>query len=59
MAKPDPIQIAADEEDAAFIAAVEEGIAAADAGRTIPYEVVRKWLLSWGTDNELPPPECP
>ena len=46
------------EEEAAFLAAVDEGIADADAGRVIPYEKVRAWLESWGTDNELPPPEC-
>jgi predicted transcriptional regulator len=47
-----------DSEDAEFLAAVEEGIADADAGRMIPYEKVRRWLLSWGTDKELPPPRC-
>jgi predicted transcriptional regulator len=40
----------------AFEAAVLEGIASADAGRTIPYEEVRRWLLSWGTSSELPSP---
>lgn len=48
-----------DDVHAAEIAAVVEGIADADAGRTVPYEDVRRWLLSWGTDSELPPPECP
>lgn len=43
----------------AFLAAVAEGVADADAGRVVPYEKVRRWLLSWGTDSELPPPECP
>jgi predicted transcriptional regulator len=47
------------EDDAAQIEAVEAGLASLDAGRSIPYEAVRRWLLSWGTDNELPPPECP
>ena len=45
-------------EDAEFLAAVEEGIADADAGRMVPYEKIRRWLLSWGTENELPPPKC-
>jgi hypothetical protein len=45
--------------DPAFRAAVLAGLADLDAGRSIPYEEVRKWVLSWGTDNELPPPECP
>ncbi len=48
-----------DDDTDAFTAAVEDGIADADAGRTVPYEDVRRWLLSWGTDRELPPPECP
>lgn len=47
-----------DDKNAAFVAGVEAGIADADAGRTIPYEEIRRWLLSWGTDDELPPPEC-
>ena len=34
-----------------------EGIAAADAGRTLPYEDVRRWVLSWGTPDELPRPQ--
>jgi predicted transcriptional regulator len=43
----------------AFVAGVERGLAAADAGRTVPYEMVRRWLSSWGDEEELPPPECP
>jgi len=37
---------------------VREGLADAKAGRLTRYEQVRRWLLSWGSDNELPPPEC-
>jgi len=44
-------------DDPEFIKAVKEGIADADAGRLIPFEKVKRWLLSWGTENELPPPE--
>ena len=44
---------------AEYIAAVDEGIADAKAGRILPYEKVRRWLLSWGSDKELPPPKCP
>lgn len=51
--------ISPDDDAAAFLEAVEKGIADADARRTAPYEDVRRWLLSWGTENELPPPECP
>ena len=50
------VEAAPDPETKAFLAAVQEGIAAADAGRTVPYEDVRRWLLSWGTERELPPP---
>lgn len=44
-------------ERAAYADAVREGITDADAGRTVPYEDVRRWVLSWGTDDELPPPD--
>jgi predicted transcriptional regulator len=54
--KPDPLH---DEETAAFTAAVQKGLSSLDKGRSIPYEKIRRWLLSWGTEKELPPPECP
>ena len=41
-----------------FLAAVAEGIAAADAGRTIPFEDIRTWIDSLGTDHPLPRPRC-
>ena len=44
---------------AEYLAAVDEGLADAKAGHTVPYEKVRRWLLSWGSDKELPPPKCP
>ncbi|KGM33433.1 CopG family transcriptional regulator [Inquilinus limosus] len=47
-----------DPETAALRAAVAEAIADVEAGRMVPHEDVRRWLLSWGTDSELPPPEC-
>jgi predicted transcriptional regulator len=53
-APPDPTA-----EDAAFIKAVADGQASLDQGRSVSYERVRQWLLSWGTNKELPPPECP
>jgi predicted transcriptional regulator len=28
------------------------------AGRLVPWEDVKRWLESWGTPNELPPPTC-
>jgi predicted transcriptional regulator len=44
--------------DPAFVAAIEEARAQVDAGKTVSYEEVRRWLQSWGTDKELPPPRC-
>jgi hypothetical protein len=59
MTKPASIQPPEDDpETAAKRAAIREGIAAADAGRLIPHEEMRRWLLSWGTEDELPPPQC-
>jgi len=51
-ARPAP----ADDDTTAFIEAVQEGVAAADASHTVPYEAVRRRLLSWGTSDELPSP---
>ncbi|ESQ79797.1 hypothetical protein [Asticcacaulis sp. YBE204] len=44
-------------EDAEFIEAVKAGVQSIDDGRSVPYEQVRDWLLSWGTDNEKPVPK--
>jgi predicted transcriptional regulator len=33
-----------------------EAMADFRAGRVVPHEKVAAWLMSWGTDNELP---CP
>jgi hypothetical protein len=44
--------------DPAHVAAIEEARAEVDAGKTVPYEAVRRWLLSWGTKKELPRPRC-
>ena len=38
--------------------AIDEAIAEADAGGPfIAHEDMVRWLESWGTENELPPPE--
>jgi predicted transcriptional regulator len=58
MATPKPAS-PPNEDDRAFMQAVEDGRRSLDAGRSLPYEKVRRWLLSWGTDKEVPPPECP
>ncbi len=38
------------------IAHIEEGVADADAGRTLPHERIREWLQTWGSDDEPEPP---
>lgn len=30
----------------------------AEAGHYVSQAAMRAWLLSWGTDHELPPPAC-
>ncbi len=42
--KPVPIE---DDEDEATLAAIDEGIADAKAGRTVPAEQVRKLIRKW------------
>jgi hypothetical protein len=51
---PDLVEMSP-EEEAAFRRAVQEALD--DPRPSIPFEKVKKWLLSWGTENELPPPE--
>lgn len=34
-----------------------EGLADIEAGRTVSGEAVVRWIRSWFTDNELPPPK--
>jgi len=40
------------------LAAIDEGIRAADAGRLVAHEDVVAWVGSWGRPDELPMPEC-
>jgi predicted transcriptional regulator len=54
--KPEP-SIFDQVDEAADEAATREGEADLDAGRTISHEAMTKWLLSWGTPDELPPPQ--
>ena len=44
------------EEQVEHLAAVDRGIADGEAGRTVPWEDVKRWMLSWGTPEELPRP---
>jgi predicted transcriptional regulator len=45
-------------DEAADEASTLRGLADFEAGRTISHEAMKRWLLSWGTDEPLPPPEC-
>jgi len=40
------------------LAAIDEGIKAADAGRVVAHEDVVAWVQSWGQPDELPMPKC-
>jgi predicted transcriptional regulator len=51
-----PAYVMDEEERAAFIAAVQEGVEQADARPSRPFEDYVPWLLSWGKEDELPPP---
>lgn len=44
-----------EEADARLIAEAEADFA---AGRVISHEAMMRWIRSWGTPDELPPPEC-
>ena len=45
-------------DDAAEAKAIAEAEAQAAAGKVISHQAVRRWLLSWGKADELPPPKC-
>lgn len=53
--QPSVFDVADDEADER---ATLEGEADIAAGRVISHEAVKRWLQSWGTENELPPPKC-
>lgn len=53
--EPGIFDIPDDEADEAAMARAEEDFA---AGRVISHDAMKRWLLSWGTDNPLPPPKC-
>jgi len=40
------------------MAAIDEGIQAADAGRLVAHDDVAAWVRSWGEPDELPMPVC-
>jgi len=37
-------------------ASIERGLADVQAGRVVDGDAVLRWIESWGTDHELPPP---
>jgi len=43
-------------DDVAAALAIEEGLADVRAGHVVDGDDVLRWLESWGTDQELPPP---
>jgi predicted transcriptional regulator len=43
-------------DDVAQALAVEEGLVDVHAGRLVDGASVLRWLESWGTDHEIPPP---
>ena len=40
------------------LAAIDEGLRDADAGRVVAHDEVAAWVRSWGKADELPMPEC-
>ena len=50
------VALAGDETE--ILAHIHAGLADFDAGRSVSHEKVVGWLDSWGTEHELPTPEC-
>jgi predicted transcriptional regulator len=48
------------EEEAWQVKAIREAVQKVKEGRGrfVPHDEVARWLDSWGTDNEQPPPSC-
>jgi predicted transcriptional regulator len=57
MAKPEPA-IFEDHDETLESAVDAEGLADLQAGRVVSDDAMRAWLRSWGTPDELPPPNC-
>jgi hypothetical protein len=53
-----PSEIPGADDEASIRAQILAGFADIDAGRSVSHEKVVAWLESWGTENELPVPEC-
>ena len=41
-----------------MLAETRQGSRQVKSGHYVRHEDVKAWLLSWGTDRELPPPKC-
>jgi predicted transcriptional regulator len=41
-----------------MLAEIRQGDRQVKSGHYIAHKDMKKWLLSWGTDQELPPPRC-
>jgi len=41
-----------------LLAQSHQGSSQVKAGHYIKHDDMKAWLLSWGTDHELPPPKC-
>lgn len=39
-------------------AATDRGLADAHAGRVVSHDAVKRWLVTWGTEDPVPPPAC-
>ncbi len=40
------------------LASIRRGFAEIEAGHYLPHDAMKAWLLSLGSDHELPPPKC-
>jgi predicted transcriptional regulator len=42
----------------AYLAAIDEAVKEADdSGEFVSWDATKRWMDTWGTDKELPPPE--
>lgn len=41
-----------------MLAEIRQADRQVESGHYIKHEDMKAWLLSWGTDRELPPPKC-
>ena len=46
------------EDQERLLAEIRQGDREVKSGHYIRHEDMKAWLLSWGTDREIPPPKC-